>query len=36
VLETDGNGEVSVVTFGGLVQGCGDGGKWKEFSCDVC
>jgi hypothetical protein len=36
VGETEGNGKGSLVMCAGLVQGGGDGGKWKGFSVDVC
>jgi hypothetical protein len=36
VEETNGNGEGSVVMCAGLVEGGGDGGKWKGFIGDVC
>jgi hypothetical protein len=36
VGKTEGNGQVPVLIFGGLLQGEGDGGKWKGLSADVC
>jgi hypothetical protein len=35
VWETEENGKGSGVKCAGLVQGGGDGGKWKGFSADV-
>jgi hypothetical protein len=36
VGETEANGKGSVVMCSGLVEGGGDGGKWKGFSGGVC
>jgi hypothetical protein len=36
VGETEGNVKVSVVMCAGLVQGGGDGSKWKGLSGGVC